>query len=58
MRRFAISTTEKQAIYDLTTEINLKYSTAISVLVLDKETWEVWSNQGLYQKISKNGIWL
>ncbi|WP_243137170.1 nucleotidyltransferase domain-containing protein [Desulfofundulus thermobenzoicus] len=53
-----MSHSEKHAISDLIFEVNLSRGTNISILVVDRKTWEtgLWSLLPIHQEIIRDGV--
>lgn len=49
---------EKHAMVDVVFEVNLEYGSNISILVVDKQSWDAghWSLLALHDEVSREGI--
>lgn len=47
---------QKQLMKDLLAEINEAFGTNFKLMIFDRNTWEVWSGQALYQEVNREGM--
>ncbi len=47
---------EKQAMKKFVAGINDSFGTSFKLMVFDRNTWEVWSGQSLYQEVTREGM--
>lgn len=51
-----VSLKQKQAMKALVAGINESFGTNIKLMVFDRDTWEVWSGQSVYQEVIRDGV--
>ncbi len=47
---------QKQAMKDLVNGINDTFGSNFKLMIFDRNTWESWSGQSLYQEVTKEGM--
>ncbi len=50
------SLSQKQLMKDLVAGINDTYGTNFKLMSFDRNTWEVWSGQSVYQEVTRDGV--
>lgn len=47
---------QKQSMKDLAAGINDSFGTNFKLMIFDRDTWEVWSGQSVYQEVIREGV--
>lgn len=47
---------QKQLMKDLVAGINDSFGTSFKLMIFDRDTWEVWSGQSVYQEVTRDGV--
>ena len=51
-----VSLDQKQSMNDLANSVNDSFNTNFKLMIFDKDTWENWSGESLYQEVSRDGV--
>jgi len=51
-----LSHIQKKTVKELVDGINGEYGTNYRLMVFDRNTWEVWAGQSLYQEVIRDGV--
>ncbi len=51
-----VSLDQKQSMKDLIAGINDSFGTDFKLMIFDRDTWEVWSGQSVYQEVIRDGV--
>ncbi|NLY75305.1 MAG: hypothetical protein GX075_08365 [Firmicutes bacterium] len=51
-----LSYSQKKMIKEFVDGINSEYGANYRLMVFDRNTWEVWAGQSLYQEVTRDGV--